>query len=229
MEVLGGTLDSRSRRYTVAVCVSVAIHGIIAAVLLTAPLFGRKAVTPSDVIDVTLLDLPTLEVGAEMRPDSPQTDIEKAKPKPLTDPSEAELARMKKRSAERTPPERDNEFEMKRGFMPGGTGQTRGSMQLDAKHFPFMYYLSMMKNRISENWIPPFGSVKADETKKVIIRFRVDRGGRVLSPEVEESSGDTILDQSALRAVIVSGPFPPLPDSYSEASLGVHFGFICQL
>jgi len=154
------------------------------------------------------------------------------KKKELVDPSEAEILKMKKRKADRKLPPKEKEqdsFQMKTGIFPGGAGKTSGSMQLDAKNFPFMYYLSMMKNRISENWIPPFGSVKSKESIRVVIKFRIDHTGRVFSHEIEESSGDTLLDQSALRAVIVSAPFPPLPDGYRDASLGVHFGFLCQL
>jgi len=87
----------------------------------------------------------------------------------------------------------------------------------------------MLKNRISENWIPTFGAVKSDESKRVVVKFWIDRRGNVLTPEIEESSGDDTLDNSAIRAVIVSNPFPPLPDAYKDASLGVHFGFRCEL
>lgn len=169
-------------------------------------------------------------------PDNPAENKPKSVPekKELVDPSEAELKRMKKRKEppkkqENTDQENEKSFSMKSGFLPGGSGKAEGSMKLDTRTFPFVYYLAMMKNKISENWIPPFGSVKAQESKRVVIMFRVDRTGRVLSPAVEESSRDNLLDQSALRAVIVSGPFPPLPDGYPDSTLGVHFGFKCQL
>lgn len=162
----------------------------------------------------------------------------------LVDPSDAELSRMKKRDDNRKlPPRRPSSgsgppgfgipghgsFGMKTGFMPGGSGKATGSLRLDSGNFQFIYYLAMLKGRISENWIPPFGSVKSDESKRVLVHFRIDRQGRVISPEIEESSGDNLLDQSALRAVIVSGPFPALPAGYPDATLGVHFGFSCQL
>ncbi len=81
---------------------------------------------------------------------------------------------------------------MQTGLLPGGGGQTMGSMRIDAKDFPFMYYLGMLKSRVSENWIPPFGSFEADN-KRVVIAFRIDRRGQLLTSQVEETSGDAFV------------------------------------
>jgi len=43
--------------------------------------------------------------------------------------------------------------------------------------------------------------------------------------KVEESSGITPLDLSALRAVKASSPFPPLPRDYDEPYLVIHLIF----
>jgi hypothetical protein len=42
---------------------------------------------------------------------------------------------------------------------------------------------------------------------------------------VETGSGDGGLDESALRAVVITGQLPPLPLGYAGADLGIHFGF----
>ncbi|MBN1296336.1 TonB family protein [bacterium] len=237
MEILADQLGHRNRITWIMAGVSIGLHLIAFTMVLWSSLFAKNSSVPLDVIDITLFDMSSLETGSEtamsLEKESTQPEKPVAKKKDeLTDPSEAELTRMRKRDQipKQTPQKEDEtEFGMQSGFLPGGSGQTKGSLKLDAAQFPFVYYLSMMKSRISENWIPPFGSVTADESKKVTIRFRVDRWGMVLSPEIEESSGDDLLDQSALRAVIVSGPFPPLPEGYPDATLGVHFGFICHL
>ncbi|MCD4654197.1 TonB family protein [bacterium] len=234
MEYFSNSTEYQSRRHLFSVIISIFIHLLILGTILSVSLFSKRTLLPADVINVTLFDFS----GSDIVPGNSSKTKESEKNRPskksseLVDPSEAELKRMKKRKNDRKLPSKTEDketFQMRTGFLPGGSGQTMGSLKLDAKDFPFMYYLSMMKNKISENWIPPFGSVSSEESKRVVVMFRVDRSGRIFSPEVEESSDDDLLDQSALRAVIVSAPFPPLPEGYPDASLGVHFGFLCQL
>jgi len=50
--------------------------------------------------------------------------------------------------------------------------------------------------------------------------------GRIRDPLVEQTSGDSLFDQSALRAVMEASPFPPLPQEFKASSLRVHFGFL---
>ena len=40
-----------------------------------------------------------------------------------------------------------------------------------------------------------------------------------------KGSGFEFFDSSALRAVMLSDPMPPLPFGYNGDDLGVHFGF----
>ena len=59
----------------------------------------------------------------------------------------------------------------------------------------------------------------------MLIAFKVYRDGRISHPFIEETSGLPFLDETALRAVLSSAPFPPLPTGFKEEYLGVHFGF----
>ncbi|MBN1879400.1 TonB family protein [bacterium] len=238
MDYFSGLVQEHSRRTLVAVMISTACHLLSILLIVLLPMLRARSIDSDHVVDVTLFDYALPELGSDIVPAA--VSIEKPKPaeppKPvpkneLVDPSDAELKRMKNREKDRTPPPKaatEEEFAMQSDLLPGGGGQTMGSMRVDAKDFPFLYYLAMMKSKVSENWIPPFGSFEA-ENKRVVISFRIDRQGRLLASGIEETSGDTILDQSALRAVIVSAPFPSLPEGYSDSSLGVHFGFICKL
>lgn len=219
-----------------AILVSTAFHVMSILLIVLIPMLGSRSIHSDDIVDVTLLDFAMPDMGSDIVPAAAaevEKPVEPPKPVPkeeLVDPSEAELIKMKNRKENRTPPPKpaDDEFAMQTGLLPGGGGQTMGSMRIDAKDFPFYFYLAMMKSKVSENWIPPFGSFE-EENKRVVIAFRIERNGKLLSSTVEETSGDPLLDQSALRAVVVSAPFPPLPEGYNDSSLGVHFGFICKL
>jgi TonB family protein len=101
----------------------------------------------------------------------------------------------------------------------------KSSMELDIEEFPFVYYLNIMRNKISSNWVPPRTQASGKESITTRIHFVVQRGGQVTRVVVEETSGVPFFDQSALRAVYASDPLPPLPEEFSDSELGVHFLF----
>ena len=109
---------------------------------------------------------------------------------------------------------------------PNVATQSTGSISLDVSDFPFTYYLRQIQAKISERWVPPRAAAHGGE--RVIILFEIDREGRIKEPSLERSSGNSLYDQSALRAVSEASPFPPLPPEFKAPSLRVHFGFEFQ-
>jgi TonB family protein len=104
-------------------------------------------------------------------------------------------------------------------------GNYRGSLSLDNANFPFTYYLILIRDKISENWDPNFVSQPFGVGEQVVISFKIQKDGNISDPYIEKTSGVPYLDQSALRAVISSVPFPPLPREFTDYYLGIHFGF----
>ncbi len=82
-----------------------------------------------------------------------------------------------------------------------------------------------MRNRVGQNWGAPAGLETSGNAVRCMVYFKIDRLGGVSDVRLEESSGVKFFDDSAVRAVSVSSPLPPLPESYGKGSLGVHFGF----
>ncbi len=236
MEMLTAKPVQSSSKSLTGYLFSIGLHVIIICIVVFFPDYGRKPMSFPDSIEVQLFDsmIGDIEPAGGNPSQEPPDVLDPPPPKEdIPDPSAAEIKRMKKRDEDRKPPPKKagtdgTRFDMKNKFL-GGKGSASGSMALDSENFPYVYYLAMLKNRISENWIPPFGIVNAGESKRVVVHFRIDRGGKVANLEVEESSGDESLDNSAMRSIIVSSPFPPLPDNYPEATLGVDFGFKCEM
>jgi protein TonB len=54
---------------------------------------------------------------------------------------------------------------------------------------------------------------------QTVVGFRIDRSGRVIDSRVLRSSGNTELDGAFLAVVRVAAPFPPIPSTYSAATL----------
>jgi TonB family protein len=76
--------------------------------------------------------------------------------------------------------------------------------------FQFPPYLLIVRDKVERNWNPPPGAKGA----KVKVTFRVLRSGRVGEAKLQESSGNFYFDQAAMRAILASSPFPPLPEGF---------------
>jgi TonB family protein len=113
------------------------------------------------------------------------------------------------------------------GTGAGGSGPPGFSsqLQLDIENFEFSYYLVAVRNKVSSNWSPPAGLGTQTTRARTVTYFRILRSGKIADLRTETPSGIVLFDQSALRAVMRSEPFPPLPGGFVGSSLGVHFGF----
>ena len=77
---------------------------------------------------------------------------------------------------------------------------------------------------VSERWRRP--TLVQSEQASAVVYFEIDREGQLRGePKIKQSSGNELYDQSALRAVAESLPFPPLPREFPGQYLQVHFGF----
>jgi TonB family protein len=106
-----------------------------------------------------------------------------------------------------------------------GSPGLSGDVSVDAADFAFTYYLIAVRNRVGQNWGAPAGLETRGNEVRCTVYFRIDRLGGVSDVKLEESSGVQFFDDSAVRAVSVSSPLPPLPQDYAKGNLGVHFGF----
>ncbi len=102
---------------------------------------------------------------------------------------------------------------------PGGGG---GAPGIDALREPdFGPYMRELQRRIKLNWDPP----KGNESKTVVLLFKIARDGRLLSSRVHRSSGLPSADQAALKAVELTAPFRPLPADFKGQSIDIQFTF----
>jgi TonB family protein len=105
------------------------------------------------------------------------------------------------------------------GGNPGGGGGRPG---IDAIKEPdFGPYMRELQRRIKMNWDPP----KGNESKRVVLLFKIAKDGRLLSCSVFKSSGLQNADAAALNAVKLAAPFRPLPPEFKGASIDIQFTF----
>jgi TonB family protein len=186
----------------------------------------------------TLRDLTTAQkIQPETKP-SMRYPVEKPKREPKTK-SEKKAAITK---PETSPPDKTNQAEAAAeeaggqgvgtglrigggeggGFGPGGAGFGPGG---GLANFPYTYYLNIITDRVSSNWFSSLVDPGVSGSFQTIVYFRIEKNGQITDVKIEQSSGATPLDLSAVRAVKASAPFPPLPREYEEAYLGIHLIF----
>ena len=75
---------------------------------------------------------------------------------------------------------------------------------------PFILYTQEVKQRVKQSWI--VAEHKSGLT--AVVRFGILANGEVVEVELAERSGDSVFDESAIRAVRKANPLPPPPEAY---------------
>ena len=199
------------------------VHVLVVAVLFILRRPVSLVVPGPDVIQVALLD-----PSAAITPPAP---VETPEPEPATvAPVEEEGVKIetpKPTPAKPRPTPPPKARQNPAATLPSeqvGPAGLKGDVNVDTGDFEFTYYLVLIRNRIAGNWSPPAGMSTGDKVRAVVY-FRVGRSGELSDIRIESASGVEFFDHSALRAVTISDPMPPLPLGFASGELGVHFGF----
>ena len=96
-----------------------------------------------------------------------------------------------------------------------GTGST-----LDVADFCCPEYIATMIDRIRSAW-----QQNQDARGDCIVKFTIQRSGQIADASIERSSGSTLLDVAALRAIVVTKTLNPLPAAFTNPTLTVHLNF----
>lgn len=103
-----------------------------------------------------------------------------------------------------------------------GPGNPKGAPGIDAIKEPdFGPYMKELQRRIKMNWDPP----KGNESKRVVLLFKISKDGRLLNVSVQKSSGLPAADNAAINAVKLTAPFRPLPPEFRGNSVDIQFTF----
>lgn len=90
----------------------------------------------------------------------------------------------------------------------------------------FGWYASRLQALVAANWRTA-GLDSRTQTAPAVVIFRILRDGSLApgSAKVSQTSGNRALDDSALRAVLDTAPFPALPPGFPRSSADVEFRF----
>jgi len=85
------------------------------------------------------------------------------------------------------------------------------------------YYFVLIQDKITGNWTPP--KMGPGTAASASVSLRILRSGQLRDLAIDASSGDRALDDSALRAVRLSTPLPPLPPLFKAETLYLQLRF----
>jgi TolA protein len=217
-----------------AVFFSFLLHVLVfaASILMLSVVTPRTYIPPS--YQVKLVGQPsdlTEESKAETAPAAPKKE-EKARKEPVSRKAQTAISKQskaalkkgampelvqkqKKAVPEPVQPEAPPEPAAGPSAPEHGPAKTGGtaegvSVGTTSSEFKFPPYLAIVREKIEQNWNPPPSSKNV--TAKVL--FKILRSGRVDDPKLEKSSGQFYFDQAAIRAILLSNPFPPLPEGF---------------
>jgi protein TonB len=88
------------------------------------------------------------------------------------------------------------------------------------------FYLGLVQRKIGRRWQPSAASARGQAGVSTVVTFRIGPEGEVIAPIVRESSGLSVFDRQALRAVVDSAPLPAPPPRFSRSGLQIHFRFV---
>jgi protein TonB len=109
------------------------------------------------------------------------------------------------------------------GFGLSSAGGTGGQVTLDVDDFCCREYIVDMVDRIRRNW---------DENKGIVgtttMKFTIQRDGSIGNIQLARSSGFTVLDTEADRALRLTSRLAPLPAQFTNPTLTVDLQFVYQ-
>jgi TonB family protein len=151
----------------------------------------------------------------------PKADTRKTPPPPKQAPEDAR-GRATPKAVEATQGSAVADTGVKTGAAFGGlsTGGSGTSGYLDVSNFCCPDYLATMIQLVQRNW-----NAKQQVAGDTLVKYTIQRDGRLTNVEVEKSSGYFALDQTAQRALLVTRQLPPLPPQFTESTLTVHLIF----
>jgi TonB family protein len=103
----------------------------------------------------------------------------------------------------------------------GGVGVGSGSPLGDR----FGWYISTLQRLVAQNWNTSDVDARLRTAPAVIVQFRILRDGTIRDVELVQSSGNTVLDLSAKRALLDLSKAPGLPSTFERNQALIEFWF----
>jgi len=123
--------------------------------------------------------------------------------------------------------EKDTASDQIRSELPVKTREA--TISLDTDDSAYHPYTKVIKQRIRDHWVYPLSARQNLIQGRLLIVFRLDRGGNLIDCKTAYSSGHEILDSHALKAIRSAAPFPSFPENIRVEFLNIRASFAYKL
>jgi TonB family protein len=104
-----------------------------------------------------------------------------------------------------------------------GLGGTGSGVILDEPTFQYEWYKARLEDSLRSHWHKPV--LNLPKSVSASVHFAITASGEAQDVQIVSSSNIPAFDQSVLRAVYSSVPFPRFPPQYDAPALGVLYTF----
>jgi|CZKC01.1.fsa_nt_gi protein TonB len=109
------------------------------------------------------------------------------------------------------------------GGTQGGMGMTGpGGGDFGSK---YSWFVDAVRNRVSSNWLQSMVDPSVRFAPRATLTFQILRDGSIANIQILHGSGNSSVDNSAVRAILSSSPVMKLPNDYSGQVVNVEFWF----
>ena len=98
---------------------------------------------------------------------------------------------------------------------------TEDTISLDTTDVRYLSYAKIIKEALMAEWIYPAEAKDNLIEGRLMVLFTLSRDGSLKGISLVNSSGFSVLDREALRAIRAAAPFPPFPDSITVSRLHI--------
>ncbi len=110
-------------------------------------------------------------------------------------------------------------------FYPDGEIE-EAVVDINTKEDRYFSYLLHLKHKIQGVWVYPSVAARSGIGGSLTVEFSIEKNGALAYVNLLDSSGHTILDESALKAIKGAAPYFPLPSRMKAKKLKVRANFI---
>ena len=110
-------------------------------------------------------------------------------------------------------------------FHPDGTPD-EPVIDINSRQDNFFSYLQHLKQKIQAVWIYPTVAARAGIGGSLLLEFSISKEGQLLGVTLLDSSGHTVLDESAMRAIKSAAPFYPFPPRLTAKRIRIRANFV---
>ena len=187
--------------------VTIAVHAVLAILLLISLHPALPQIRPEPVAVMLLRDTPASKPDTKPLPPVASAAIHPPVPVPVLIVPDLKVAEQRKPDLPKI--DRPNAITLPPPASPPAAPAESRDLDFQAR---LMAHLNSFKRY-------PADAKRQGKAGVVMVRFRIDRAGHMLSFRIEQGSGHAALDEETARLMQRADPFPAPPDSVSGAEL----------